>query len=54
MKEKTIAEKDFLLDENIYRKMVEEIEDYAIILLDLKGNIKSWNKGAEKIKGYSK
>ncbi|XZF14068.1 sensor histidine kinase [Chitinophagaceae bacterium MMS25-I14] len=33
-------------------KMVEEIEDYAILLLDRKGNIENWNKGAEKIKGY--
>ena len=54
MKENIITEKNFLLDENIYRKMVEEIEDYAIILLDIKGNVNSWNKGAEKIKGYSK
>jgi PAS domain S-box-containing protein len=32
--------------------MVEEIEDYAILLLDENGNIENWNKGAEKIKGY--
>ncbi|GAB3422611.1 PAS domain S-box protein [Niabella aquatica] len=35
-----------------YNKMVEEIEDYAILLLDECGNIENWNKGAEKIKGY--
>lgn len=35
-----------------YHKMVEEVEDYAIILLDCDGNIVNWNKGAEKIKGY--
>ena len=34
------------------QKMVGEIEDYAIILLDEDGNIDNWNKGAEKIKGY--
>src|SRR5687768_9877158 len=34
-------------------KMVEEIEDYAILLLDTQGNIENWNKGAEKIKGYT-
>lgn len=28
------------------------MEEYAIILLDLNGNIKSWNKGAKRIKGY--
>lgn len=33
-------------------KMIEEIEDYAILLLDESGNIENWNKGAEKIKGY--
>jgi len=32
--------------------MVEEIEDYAILLLDGSGNIENWNKNAEKIKGY--
>ena len=32
--------------------MVEEIEDYAILLLDGDGNIENWNKGAERIKGY--
>ena len=38
---------------NIFQKMVNEVEDYAIILLDLDGVIKHWNKGAEKIKQYS-
>ena len=32
--------------------MIEEIQDYAIILMDIDGTILSWNKGAEKIKGY--
>src|SRR5688572_15881499 len=35
-----------------FQKMVQEIEDYAILLLDSDGNIENWNKGAEKIKGY--
>jgi len=42
--------KDLLATLN--RKMIEEIKDYAIILMDIDGNILSWNKGAEKIKGY--
>ncbi|HTB07212.1 MAG TPA: PAS domain S-box protein, partial [Bacteroidia bacterium] len=37
---------------SIYKQMLEEIEDYAILLLDLKGNVMTWNKRAEKIKGY--
>ena len=32
--------------------MIEEIQDYAIILLDIDGTILSWNLGAKKIKGY--
>ena len=38
--------------EERYHKMIEEVEDYAIILLDTNGIIQNWNKGAEKIKGY--
>ncbi|WP_295770009.1 ATP-binding protein [uncultured Mucilaginibacter sp.] len=33
--------------------MIEEIEDYAIIVLDSNGNIENWNKGAQRIKGYN-
>ena len=40
-----------ILDQ-LHKKMIAEILDYAIILLDIDGTILSWNKGAEKIKGY--
>lgn len=40
------------LAEERNRKIIDEIEDYAIILLDVDGNIERWNKGAQKIKGY--
>jgi len=36
----------------LHQKMIEEIQDYAIVLLDLDGTILTWNKGVEKIKGY--
>ena len=38
--------------EKLHEKMIAEIQDYAIILLDIDGTILSWNLGAEKIKGY--
>lgn len=37
----------------LHERMISEIQDYAIILLDLDGTILTWNKGAQKIKGYS-
>ena len=40
------------LSSDMYEKMIAEVEDYAIILLDENGNIRNWNAGAEKIKGY--
>jgi len=39
--------------EERYHKMIDEVQDYAIILLDEKGNVLNWNKGAEKIKLYT-
>jgi PAS domain S-box-containing protein len=38
--------------EKLHNVMIEEVQDYAIILLDINGNILTWNKGVEKIKGY--
>jgi PAS domain S-box-containing protein len=36
-----------------HQRMINEVEDYAILLMDKDGFIKNWNKGAEKIKGYA-
>src|SRR5580704_355085 len=38
--------------EERYHKMIEEVEDYAILMLNREGIVQNWNKGAEKIKGY--
>lgn len=42
-----------LTDQGITSKMIEEIEDYAIIMMDPNGNVITWNNGAEAIKGYA-
>ncbi len=34
------------------RLLVENVQDYAIFLLDPEGRIASWNVGAQRIKGY--
>jgi PAS domain S-box-containing protein len=38
--------------EQLLNHLVEGVKDYAIFLLDPKGNVLSWNKGAERIKGF--
>ncbi len=40
------------LSEERFRLMIESVKDYAIILLDPRGLITSWNVGAERTKGY--
>jgi PAS domain S-box-containing protein len=38
--------------EERYHKMIDEVEDYAILLMNKDGVIQNWNRGVEKIKGY--
>src|SRR3954463_7327832 len=38
---------------HIYQLMVEAVRDYAIFMLDPNGYVASWNRGAERIKGYT-
>jgi PAS domain S-box-containing protein len=44
---------ELISSEERYHKMIDEVQDYAIILLNKDGIIQNWNKGAEKIKQYS-
>ncbi len=39
--------------EDFYFQMLDQIKEYAVIRLDLKGNVKSWNKGAEFLYQYT-
>src|SRR4051812_14015733 len=43
-----------LNDREYYRTLVENLEDYAMILIDTDGRIRSWNKGAEHLLQYKK
>src|SRR3978361_39463 len=38
---------------DLYRLLVESVQDYAIFALDAQGYILSWNAGAENFKGYT-
>jgi len=39
--------------EDLYRKSIEEVRDYAIFVTDVQGRVVNWNRGAERILGYS-
>jgi len=46
------AEEALRRSEEQFRLLVESVTDYAIYMLDVNGNISSWNQGAQRIKGY--
>jgi PAS domain S-box-containing protein len=48
----TLSDEASKLGKEHFQRLIAEVEDYAIILLDTAGTIVSWNKGAERIKGY--
>ena len=46
------AETRLRQNEERLRLMIEEVKDYAIFMLDPEGRVASWNKGAERNRGY--
>jgi PAS domain S-box-containing protein len=40
-------------NDEIFRHLVEGVQDYAIFLLSPEGRVMTWNEGAKRIKGYS-
>ena len=36
-----------------YRVLVQNLKDYAIFMIDPEGRIVTWNKGAQRLKGYT-
>jgi PAS domain S-box-containing protein len=50
--ERQEAERVLRESEEMFRLLVDEVRDYAIIFLDPEGRVMTWNAGAERIKGY--
>jgi PAS domain S-box-containing protein len=46
------ADEELRQSEEMFRLLVASVKDYAIFLLDPEGRVKTWNAGAERIKGY--
>ena len=49
---RVLAEEKRLWAEESFQLMVESVIDCAIVMLDEEGRVKSWNTGAQRIKGY--
>jgi PAS domain-containing protein len=39
--------------EERFRATIENVQDHAIFMLDPAGQVLTWNKGAERVRGYS-
>lgn len=50
--QRKLAEDALHSSEERFRFLVDSVQDYGIYMLDVDGQVKSWNSGAERIKGY--
>jgi PAS domain S-box-containing protein len=51
--ERRAAQQALAESERRFRLLVNAVVDYAIYMLDPRGNVAAWNAGAERIKGYT-
>jgi PAS domain S-box-containing protein len=49
---RALAEQALRDSEEKYHTLLYEVQDYAIFMLDPRGQVVSWNAGAERIEGY--
>jgi PAS domain S-box-containing protein len=50
--ERRQTEEELRRSEELFRRLVEGVTDYAIYMLDPSGIVSNWNAGAQRIKGY--
>jgi len=50
--ERRRAERARRRDADRFGSLIDAVEEYAIFTLDAEGHVRSWNPGAERIKGY--
>ncbi len=51
-RERRLSEQALRDSEHRFDTVVDGMDDYAIFMLDVHGNIETWNAGAERIKGW--
>ena len=49
----TALQQSLLRSEQRFRLFVDQVVDYALFMLDERGIVVSWNRGAERLKGYT-
>jgi PAS domain S-box-containing protein len=52
LSERKMAEEKLRASEEQLRRLIEGVDEYAVYMLDPKGNVATWNSGAQRIKGY--
>jgi PAS domain-containing protein len=52
LSDRKLAQEVLKRSEEQFRLLVEGVTDYAIYMLDPEGRVSSWNRGAQRIKGY--
>ncbi|MCD8741112.1 PAS domain S-box protein [Mucilaginibacter roseus] len=43
----------FRMSESFFRQVLDSLDDYAVFTTDTRGNVNSWNNGAQKVLGYA-
>jgi PAS domain S-box-containing protein len=44
---------EYTQDDELFRILAEVVTDYAIFIVDAKGNVQAWSKGAHQLLGYA-
>jgi PAS domain S-box-containing protein len=51
-RQRRLVDEELRQSEERYRMLLDAVPDHAIFMMDTRGQIVSWNAGAERIKGY--
>ncbi|HZI10512.1 MAG TPA: PAS domain S-box protein [Myxococcus sp.] len=50
--ERRRTEQELRRSEEYFRLLIDSVQDYGVFMLTLEGAVRSWNQGAQRLKGY--